>query len=54
MMILEHEEDVGERTVREDFDRLAEAYAEAVCDAFGEVGANGGEREVWKSGGGAK
>ena len=37
-MILEYEEDVGERTVREDFDRLAEAYAEAVCDAFGEVG----------------
>lgn len=37
-MILEYGEDVSERTVREDFDQLAEAYAEAACDAFGEVG----------------
>jgi hypothetical protein len=37
-MVLAYEEDASEETVRKDFDYLATAYAEAACDAFGEIG----------------
>jgi hypothetical protein len=37
-MVLAYEEDASEETVRTDFDHLATAYAEAACDAFGEIG----------------
>ena len=45
-MVLAYEEDASEETVRKDFDYLATAYAEAACDAFGEIGGRTTRRAV--------